>query len=124
MKYQPLIQEDLNVGTERVWITAPAGGELRSTQIGLHSVARGQVAYTAAWTPGAIADGEYATTTVSVPDAAVGDLVMASCDKILTNDLRITGRVSVAGTVTVILHNPTAATVTVPASTVSSSSSR
>ena len=30
MKYQPLIQEDLNVGTERVWITAPAGGELRS----------------------------------------------------------------------------------------------
>ena len=118
-KFERLVQEDLNVGTGLTWVTAPGRGELRSTQLGLHSVARGQRAYTAAWTPGAIATTSKASTTVSVPDAAVGDFVIASHDKMLTNDLRIRGHVSAAGTAKVVIHNPTSASVTVAAGTVS-----
>jgi hypothetical protein len=114
-RYQPLIQEDLNVGTERVWVTAPGGGELRATQLGLHSVARGQSAYTAAWTPGVVSSGGCVYATVSVPLAAVGDFVAASHDKILTNDLRISGNVYAAGVAQVVIHNPTATDITLPA---------
>ena len=81
-KFERLVQEDLNIGTGPTWVTAPGRGELRSTQVGLHSVARGQKAYTADWTPGAIATTSKASTTVAVPDAAVGDFVMASHDQI------------------------------------------
>lgn len=118
-RYEPLVQEDLNVGTAMTFVGAPGGGELRSTQVGLHSVARGQRAYEASWTPGAILTTGKASTTVSVPDAATGDFVLASHDQMLTSDLRITGHVSAADTVTVVVHNPTGATVTVGAGTVS-----
>jgi hypothetical protein len=117
-RYEKLVQEDLNVGTETVWVTAPGGGQIRATQVGLHSVARGQVSYEAAWTPGAIAAGSKASTTVSVPDAATGDLVMASHDKMGTSDLRISGHVSAAGVAKVVIHNPTSASITVAAGTV------
>lgn len=117
-KYERLVEEDLNVGTDTTWIHAPGGGELRSIQIGLFTFARGQKQYTAAWTPGAITTGSNASTTLTVPDAAVADFVIASHDKILTNDLRIMGHVSAANTAKVVIHNPTSATVTVPAGTV------
>lgn len=118
-RYEQLVQEDLNVGTAMTFVGAPGGGELRATQVGLHSVARGQKAYEAAWTPGAILTTGKASTTVTVPDAAAGDLVLASHDGMLTSDLRITGHVSAADTVTVVMHNPTGATVTVGAGTAS-----
>jgi hypothetical protein len=117
-QFQKLVQEDLNIGTEAVWTTAPGGGDLRSTQVGIHSVARGQLAYEAAWTPGVISAGSYASTTVTVPDAATGDYVMASHDKMLTNALRISGHVSASNTVKVVIHNPTTASITVAAGTV------
>ena len=117
--YQRVVQDDLSVGTGAAWVNAPGGGELRSVQVGLHSVARGQRSYEAAWTPGAILTTGKASTTVSVPDAATGDLVLASHDQMLTSDLRITGHVSASGTVTVVIHNPTGATVTVDSGTVS-----
>lgn len=118
-RFEKVVQEDLNIGTDTVWVTAPGSGKLLSTQIGLHSVARGQQQYQAAWTPGAIAAGLSASTTLTVPDAATGDFVMASHDKILTNDLRISGNVSATGTAQVVIHNPTASSVTVAAGTVS-----
>lgn len=118
-KYERAVQEDLNVGTGATWLGAPGGGEIRSIQVGLHSVARGQRAYAASWTPGAILTTGKVSTTVSVPDAAAGDFVMASHDQMLTSDLRILGHVSAAGVVTVVMHNPTGATVTVGAGTVS-----
>lgn len=118
-KYEPVVQEDLNVGTGMTFVGAPLGGELRATQVGLHSVARGQKAYEATWTPGAILTTGKASTTVTVPDAATGDLVLASHDQMLTSDLRIVAHVSAADTVTVVVHNPTASTVTVAAGTVS-----
>lgn len=118
-KYEPLVQEDLNLGTERVWVQAPGRGKLRSTQIGLHSFARGRREYEKAWTPGAIAAGSKTSTTVTVPDAATSDVVLASHDKILTSAIKITAHVSAADTVTVVLHNPGSASVTVAAGTVS-----
>jgi PKD repeat protein len=118
-RYEPAIQEDLNVGVNGCFVAAPTGGELRAVQFGLHTVARGQKAHEASWTPGAILTTGKASTTVSVPDAAEGDLVLASHDKILTSDLRISGHVSAAGTVKVVVHNPTASTVTVSRGTVS-----
>jgi hypothetical protein len=116
-KYQPLVQEDLNIGTGDAWITAPGGGELFSTQVGLHSVARGQRAYEATWAPGAIAAGSKTSTTLTVPDATTGDFVMASHSKVLTSELRISGHVSAADTVKVVIHNPTASSVTVASGT-------
>ena len=118
-KFERLVQEDLNIGTGLVWVTAPGRGELRSTQVGLHSFARGQKAYTAAWTPGAIATTSKASTTLTVPNAVAGDFVMASHDKMLTNGLRISGHVSADNTAKVVIHNPTSASVTVAAGTVS-----
>lgn len=118
-QYQRVVQEDLNVGTSAVWVKAPGGGELYSTQVGLHSFARGQKEYTATWAPGSIAAGLSASTTVTVPDAAVADFVLACHDKMLTSELRISGHVSAANTATVVIHNPTSAAVTVASGTVS-----
>jgi hypothetical protein len=53
-----------------------------------------------------------------VPDAAIGDLVLASHDKMLASDLRISGHVSEAGIAKVVIHNPTSAAVTVATGTV------
>lgn len=118
-RHEKLVQEDLNVGTGLVWITSPGSGELRSTQLGLHTFARGQQEYTKTWSPGAILTTANASTTITVPDAAVGDFVIASHDKLVTNALRISGHVSASGTVTVVIHNPTTATVTPASGTLS-----
>jgi len=118
VKYEKLVQEDFNVGTSRVWITAPAGGQARATQVGIHTPAVGQQKWTKTWNPGSIAAGSYATTDVTVTDAAVGALCMASHDKMLTNDLDISVHISAADTATVIIHNPTSAAVTVASGTV------
>lgn len=118
LRYEELVQEDLNVGVDRVWVGAPGGGELRATQLGIHTVARGQVAYEATWAPGAITAGSKASTTLTVPDATTGDFVLASHSKILTSDLRILGHISASNTAKVVIQNPTAATVTVPSGTV------
>lgn len=114
-----IVQDDLNVGTGTLWLKAPGGGEILSTQMGLHSVARGQKAYTSTWAPGAIAAGSKASTTITAPDAEIGDFVMVSHDKILTSDLRISGHINAAGVVRVVIQNPTASSVTVASGTVS-----
>ena len=114
-----IVQADLNVGTGTLWLKAPGGGEILSTQMGLHSVARGQKAYTSTWAPGAIAAGSKASTTITAPDAEIGDFVMVSHDKILTSDLRISGHINAAGVVRVVIQNPTASSVTVASGTVS-----
>lgn len=116
-KYERLVEEDLNVGTELTWVCCPGSGELRATQVGIHSVARGQQAYEATWASGAIAAGSNASTTIIVKDAYLKDFVMVSHDKILTSALRISGHVSAAETVKVVIHNPTAASITVASGT-------
>lgn len=106
--YEKVVQEDLNVGISTVTVTNPTGGSLTGTQIGIHSVAVGQVAWTETWNPGSIAAAGYEAEDVTVPGAAVGDFVMASLTTMVTNDMMLTAHVSAADTVKVILFNPTA----------------
>lgn len=106
--YEKIVQEDLNVGTSTATVTNPTGGSLTGTQIGIHSVGVGQVAWTETWDPGSIAAAGYEAEDVTVPGAAVGDFVIASLTTLLTNDMMLTAHVSAADTVKVILFNPTA----------------
>lgn len=118
--FEKVVQEDLNVGTSSgVSVTAPSGGTLTGTQIGVHSFSVGQVAWTATWNPSAIAAAGYESTNVTVPGAAVGDFVMVSLDAIVTNDMIISGHVSAADNVRVVLFNPTAGSINLSSGTLS-----
>jgi hypothetical protein len=118
--YEKVVQEDLNVGTSAaVTVTNPGGGVLTGTQIGIHSVAVGQVAWTETWNPASIAAAGYESEDVTVPGAAVGDFVLVSLSTILTNDMMISGHVSAADTVKVILFNPTAGAINLDEGTLS-----
>lgn len=116
-KFERVVQQDLSVGTGTLWLKAPGSGELLSTQLGLHSFARGQKAHESTWAPGAIAAGGKTSTTVTVSDVGVGDFVLASHSKVLTSGLRVVGHASAADTVRVVIQNPTAASVTVASGT-------
>jgi len=115
LTFERVVQEDIEVGTSTGTVTNPGGGTLSSTQFGIHTMGVGQNAYTMTWSPGGITTLSYATTDITVSGASVGDFVLASHNKMLTNDLMISGHVSAADTVTVIIFNPTAGTLT-PAS--------
>jgi hypothetical protein len=118
--YEKVVQEDLNVGTSNaVTVTNPAGGSLTGTQINIASVAVGQVAWTETWNPSSIAAAGYESEDVTVPGAAVGDFVLTSLSTIVTNDMMISGHVSAADTVKVILFNPTAGAINVAEGTLS-----
>jgi hypothetical protein len=110
--YDLAVQEDLNIGTEfPVEVTNPDGGVLYGTQIGIHTVAVGQTAYATTWNPSAIAALDYEALSIAVPGAAIGDFVDVSLSSILTNDMQLTGHVSAADTVRVILFNPTSGSI-------------
>lgn len=105
--YEKAVQEDLNVGTSTATVTNPGGGTLTGTQVGIHSVAVGQITFSDTWNPSSIAAAGYEAKSVTVPGAAVGDFVMVSLSTMLTNDMMLTGNVSAADTVEAILFNPT-----------------
>ena len=65
---------------------------------------------TATWNPASIADGDNATTTVTVQGAALGDFVLASFSLDLSG-LALCAYVSAADTVTAVLLNNTGAPV-------------
>lgn len=110
--YEKIVQEDLNLGTdEDVEVTNPGGGTLSGTQIGIHSFAVGLLATTDTWNPGSITAGSYEDVDVTVAGAEVNDFVMVSLSSMLTNAMMISGHVSAADTVTVVLFNPTASPV-------------
>jgi len=118
--YEKVVQEDLNVGTSgSVVVTNPGGGSLLGTQIGIHSVAVGQVAFTDTWDPSSIDAAGYEAKDVTIPGAAVGDFVLLSLSTILTNDMILAGNVSAADTVTAILFNPTAGAIDIDSGTLS-----
>jgi hypothetical protein len=91
-------------------VTAPGGGTLASTQIGIHSLAVGQLKATATWDPASIASGGTVTTTVTVSGASLGDFTLASFSLTIAG-LQLTSYVSAANVVTAVLSNLTGAAV-------------
>jgi len=67
------------------------------------------------WSPGLIADGNEAATTVTVSGANMGDYVLVS-SSIDAVDLTLVGQVTAAGVVTIQLGNWTGSSVTPTAS--------
>lgn len=106
--YEKVVQEDLNTGTATdVSVSAPAGGTLTGTQVGIHSFSVGQISWTELWNPASIAAGGYESEDVTVPGAAIGDFVIAKLSTMLTNDMMLSAHVSATDTVRVVLFNPT-----------------
>ncbi len=117
-------QEDLAVGVDTGTKRSPTGGSLAVTQIGRHTFAVGQVATSAAWTPtaagqaaGTVPNGSKASTTVTVPDTALGDFAQAAFSLSLQG-CQLSAEVSATNTVTVTLSNLTGASVIFAAGTV------
>jgi hypothetical protein len=111
LTYERVVQEDLNTGTSTTSVTTPTGGTLTGTQIGIHTVAVGQLQVTTTWNPSSIAAGSYEAKDVTVPGAAVGDFAIAKLSTILTDAMTLSCHVSAADTVKCVLHNPTASPV-------------
>lgn len=114
--FEKIVQEDLNVGVGSVNVTAPGGGTLASTKIGIHSLAVGQVQVTGTWNPASIASGATETTTLTVSGASLGDYTLSSFSVSLAG-LQLTSYVSAANTVTVVLSNLTGAAVNLASGT-------
>ena len=108
--YEKIVGEDINVGVGAVTVTAPGGGTLASTQVGIHTLAVGQVKVTGAWNPASIASGATATTTLTVSGASLGDFTLASFSLSLAG-LQLTSYVSEADTVTAVMSNLSGAAV-------------
>ena len=116
--YEKVVQEDLNVGTDAVNVTAPGGGTLASTQIGIHSLAVGQVKVTGTWNPDSVAAGSKVSTTLTVSGASLGDFAIASFS-LDVQELTMTANVSAANTVEVVLANLTGSAVNLASGTLS-----
>ena len=108
--YEKVVQEDCNFGTGAVNVTAPGGGTLASTQLGIHSMAVGQVGVEATWNPGSVAAGGKVSTTVTVSGAILGDFVLRSFS-LDVQELILTADVSASNTVEVVLANLTGSAV-------------
>jgi hypothetical protein len=104
--YELLAQEDLNVGVGVTTKRNPAGGSLVATQVGIHSLAVGQIAISQTWDPTSVGSLAVVSTTVTVSGAALGDFVIASFSLDLAG-LLLFVYVSATNTVTVSLFNPT-----------------
>lgn len=104
--YDPLLQEDINVGVNTSTKRNPGGGQLTGTQVGIHTFAVGQLKTTVVYDPPSINPLGVATTTVAVSGASLGDFPNASFSLDLAG-LMMTAYVSAAGIVTVKLFNPT-----------------
>lgn len=116
--FEGIVQEDINTGTSTgVEIDSPTGGVILGTQIGIHSIAVGQVSWTETWNPNSIAAGSYESEDVTVPGAAANDFCIASLSSLLANEMMLTAHVSAADTVKVILFNPTAGAINVGSGT-------
>lgn len=113
-----VVQEDLNVGVDTTTKRNPAGGTLAATQVGIHTVAVGQLAIYKTWDPGDVAVSTTTTETIAYPGAALGDFVLPSFSLSLQG-LSLSAYVSAANVVTVVLTNNTAAAVNLASGTLS-----
>ena len=115
--YELLTQEDLNIGVGVGTKRNPGGGSLVATQVGIHSLAVGQLAVSSSYDPPVINSLGTTTTTVTVQGATLGDFVFASFSLSL-GGLLMFAEVSAANTVTVMLFNPTTAAINVASGTI------
>jgi len=106
--YDRIVQEDINVGVGVTSKRNPGGGTLAATQVGIHTFGVNQEAITQSWSPGSIANGASATTTVTYSGATVGDFVLRSFNADVQG-LQLTADVTDTSTVTLILSNLTGA---------------
>jgi hypothetical protein len=109
--------EDFDLGAGTVLKRNPGGGTMQGTQVGIHSFAIGQAQVTASWTPGSIAPGIEASTTVTVYGAALGGFAIASLSS-NPGGLCETAAVSARNSATVTLANVTGGVVTLDSVTV------
>jgi len=116
--YEPLFQEDINVGVDVGTKKNPGGGNLVGTQVGIHSFAVGQAKVTQLWDPPEIISLEIAETTVPVIGASIGDFPQASFSLPLQG-IQIYAEVTAANVVTVRFFNPTKSVVDLEEGTVS-----
>ncbi len=107
---ETLCAQDLELGVSTTQKTHPAGGTLNGHQISISTfstVGAAGVAASKTWdlSTDGVGSGGYATTTIEVPGAAVGDLALASLTTIADKNLMISAHVSDVNTVTVIVGN-------------------
>jgi len=113
---ETLMAQDLEFGVSTTSKTHPAGGTLNGHQISLSTlstVGASGVAASKTWDLSTVGVdiGGYATTTIDVPGAEFGDMVIPSLTTLATNAVLISGHVSEANIVRVVVFNPTAAKV-------------
>lgn len=105
-----MLQDDVNWGTGTASKRNPGGGSDTDTQVGIHSMAVGQVAASTTWDPGSIANGASESKEITVTGAALGDFVLRSFS-LDVSDLTLTADVTAANTVTAVLANNSGAAV-------------
>lgn len=108
--YEKLCQEDIDTGNSTSTKRNPGGGQLTTTQVGLHTFAVGQKGVTTTWNPDSVAVGSFTSKDVTVTGAALGDFADASFS-LDVQDLQLDAQVTAANTVTATLYNNTAAAV-------------
>jgi hypothetical protein len=113
LPYEKVVKEDLNLGTGTATVTMPGGGTDTGTQINLSTFG---LAASDTWDPASVADGDQATTTITVTGAVLGNFVIASFSLDLQG-LQLTAYVSAADTVTVVLSNNTGGAVNLSSGT-------
>lgn len=93
-------------------ITYGTGGE-----VFVPSPSRNEIQHSASWNPTSIATMSNLTVSHTIDGAALGDIVLASHNKSLLGCM-LTGYVSAADTVTLVLFNPTAGSIDIDSGTV------
>jgi hypothetical protein len=119
---ETLMGEDLEYGTDETTKTHPSGGTLNGHQINIGSFSHAGPAGDCPaklWTPGVIAAGAQATTTIDTPGAAIGDKVLASLTSVGALTLILAAHVSANNVVTVVLANFTGVSQTIAEGTLS-----
>ena len=117
---ETIMAQDIECGTGTTAKTHPGGGVLNGHQVSLSTLATVGASgsgTTSTWDPGSISSASYTSTTVTVPNAALGDFVLCSFSLSLSG-LMLSGYVSAANTVTVTLYNNTGGAVNLASGTV------
>lgn len=115
VKYEKIVEEDLNLGVSTATVTMPSGSTATGTQINLQTFA---LSASKTWDPGSLANGAQTSTTVTVTGAVAGDMVLASLTTLDgTYKLILSAYVSAADTVTVLLANSSGGTLDCPSGT-------